>query len=579
MNPDLFAGRYEFLQEAPAGAGGRLFEARDAQSGTIVALKVFRRELEADAPERQDLQQLLDAARKCTHPGVLRYHSVSMDEGYLVREWVHGFCVMDLLRRRRELPAEELVALFDSLPEALDTANAAGIIPATNLITRLFIGWDRSVSVEEMARLRDISILNWRGFTLKLNPLAMSEILPMAWDETMNTISGDVLPIASALGPCVSFAETVYELLGAPHRGTRGRRYIPISTLSEGGNAVLRRIITGQGKPPTCLVFWKELLDASDLKRPEPPRPPVLPPPLPVRPSIPVPPTEPPIPVARAVPVAAPPPPPPVPAEPPLPPRRTLVIPDHCLSAVQRGTIARLTPRDVSFTPIHLIARPVFRIGRSLYHADFITRILPETAENEKLTKEIGRVHTIVEVRDGKIFLRDGNGEQASVNGSRLDEVQLSHDQPTRLERKGILSLYRNYELEVAPLLSSADRGCEIINESAWSGPVEPAPSITGAVAFRPLHNQSSLRQAAWLFTRLDFCVSARGDVIWCEAGSPSSQATFLHHRGQFWLANFSLPNGTMALNQASIGQGNVVPMTRNQAVTIGPGSYVIEVQ
>jgi hypothetical protein len=55
MSKDLFAGRYEFLHEAPPGSGGRLFEARDTQTGGFVGVKVFHRQLEKGAPEREDL--------------------------------------------------------------------------------------------------------------------------------------------------------------------------------------------------------------------------------------------------------------------------------------------------------------------------------------------------------------------------------------------------------------------------------------------------------------------------------------------------------------------------------------------
>ncbi|HET6407363.1 MAG TPA: hypothetical protein VFG14_05735, partial [Chthoniobacteraceae bacterium] len=530
----------------------RLFEARDSQSGKVVAVKVFRRELEGDAPERADLQRLFEIAQLSEHPGIFRYHSLAAGDGYLVREWVHGFCLVDLLRKRRELPAEELALLFDYVPTALDKAQQLGIAPSSGLITRLFVALDSALSPEELAAVKGTPVFEWPDFRVKLNPISLGQILPISWDETMHTMSGGVVLGSETTKPSLALAEAVYELLGAPHRGGRGRRYVPISTLSEGGNTYLRDVLTGQVTPATSEDFWQQLLRESDLQ--------VAP-----RRSIPAKSEKP----SAAI----------SPASPPVPPKRTLRIMDAFLKEVRAATILRLTPRDVSFAPIHLFARPSFKIGRSLYHADFITRVLPETAENEKLTKEIGRVHVLLERKGAGITIRDGNGEHPSVNGTKLDNAPLAHDQPVPLTHKVVLSLYRNYELEVAPFFSAYDRGFEIENDADWIGPAAESSSINGAIVFLPLNNQPSLRQAAWLFSRLDFALSPRGDVVWVESGAPGGQGSFLYHRGHFWIANFQLPAGSLSVNRMEVPPGSVVPLVGFQSVVLGPGNYVVETQ
>ncbi|MEQ1862678.1 MAG: hypothetical protein ABMA13_22385 [Chthoniobacteraceae bacterium] len=565
MNADLFAGRYELLHEAPPGAAGRLFEARDAETGEVVALKVFRREMQHDAPELADIEHLFKAGLVCQHPRIVRFHTLSLDQGYLAREWIHGFPLIDLLRRRRELPAAEVAALFHDVPEMIDAAVAADLAPTGDLLTRLFVCWDRSIPVEELVRLRGVPVTDWSDFSVKLNPISLSAVLPLSPEETMSTMVAPLLAQAGPMRtPSVGFAETIHQLLGAPRRSDRHRRYVPLGTLNEAGNAVLRRIIEGGTPPASCVAFWKELIDATALSSPLRKAPPPPPP----------------------SPVLKQPPPPPLPAPPksivappPLPKRRALHIPEAFLGHVQPGTILRLTPRDISFTPIQFIARPAFRIGRSLYHSDFVTRVLPETPENEKLTKEIGRVHALAEVRGKQIVLRDGNGEQASVNGSKLNEQLLSVDKPTPLSGRGVLALYRNYELEIEPMLGSADLGWTIDNEAAWPGPMPAAPAISGAVVFHPRRNQPMLRQSAWLFTRLDFSLSSRGDVTWCEAGAPSSQGSFIHHRGCFWLATFAPPPGTIFLNNTEVPPGSAVPLASGQPIQLGPGGYIVEIQ
>lgn len=565
MNADLFAGRYELLSEAPPGAAGRLFEARDTQTGEIVALKVFRRELPADGLERGDLERFFGAAQACSHPHIVRFHSLALDDNYLVREWIHGFSMIDLLRRRRELPAVEVIALLHGVPETIDAAVAADLAPTGDLLTRIFVGWDRALPHDEISRLRGVQIGEWRGFTVKLNPMSMSSLLPLSPEETMSTMISPMLASAGPmLTPSAGFAEMIHQLLGAPRRSDRHRRYVPLGTLNEAGNHVLRRVLEGGTPPASCAIFWKDLLDATGLA--DQPRK--------------APPTPPPPPVFKSPPVSAAPPPPPVVAPPPLPKRRILRIPDAFLGQVQAGTILRFTPRDISFTPIQFIARPTFRLGRSLYHSDFVTRVLPETPENEKLTKELGRVHALAELSGNWITIRDGNGEQGSVNGSTFEGKALSPDKLTRITSRGVLTLYRNYELEIVPMLGSTDLGWIVENEAAWPGPPPPAAiPLNGAVVFQPRRNQPALRQAAWLFTRLDFAIGSRGDVTWCEAGAPLSQGSFIYHRGQFWLATFSPPPGSIALNDIELPPDSIVPLVAGQPFRLGPGNYVVEIQ
>jgi hypothetical protein len=564
-NPkDLFAGRYEVLRELPQGAGGRLFEARDTQGGEVVALKVFRRELPADAPERQDLQRLFEIAQKCNHPGLLRYHALAVDDGYLVREWVHGFCLVDLLRKRRELPAEELAVLLDEVPEALDSALKIGIAPSAGLIARLFVAVDPSLSQEELVGIRGKPVSDWPDFAVKLNPLSLGRVLPISWDETMHTMSDGVALTPGESHLPLALAEGVYELLGAPHRGGHGRRFVPISTLSEGGNSYLRDVLVGRAKADTCTEFWKQFLRESDLQPAPRRRKEAKPAGAPARASSPAGEGL----STDSAPPVTPPPPPPI---------RSLRIPDAFLKDARQAVILRITPRDVSFAPIHLITRNSFRIGRSLYHADFITRILPETADNEKLTKEIGRVHVLLERNGSEITIRDGNGEQPSVNGSRLDGAPLTHGTPVPLAKKVVVSLYKNYELEVRPMFGANDRGCEITNVADWQGPDAPQLPIDGAIVFHPLNKQPSLRQAAWIFTRLDFELSPRGDVVWCEAGALNSQGAFLYQRGHFWIANFQLPAGSLSINRLEIPPGSAVPLVGHQSIALGPGNYVVE--
>jgi hypothetical protein len=617
MPNEIFAGHYELLEEAPKGAGGRLFEARDTRTNENVAVKVFNQPLLPNSAERADLEDIFARAQRADHPHIVRYHELSLDEGYIVREWMHGFSFLELLRRRRELPGEEAVCLLDGIAGAIDFAAGQGLAPTGGLLGRLFVGLNREVSPAQLVRWRGEPVAKWPLFMVKLNPLSVANFLPTSEADAMNTVVQVSGKSDALLSPPVAFAHMFYELLGGPHLVGRPPRFRPLAALNEAGNATLRQVIEGRRTPANCETLWKELLATSALvpveRHPSPPSaarssgppplaqpqmtaptmisssppPPTSPPPVPPRPaSPPSPPPAPPAP-ASSRPAASPPPrlPEPAPgsaakppAPPPLPARRQLRIADALLSAVQPGTMLKLIPSDITNVPVHVIARPQFKIGRSLYQADFIARVLPETPENEKLTKEIGRVHVTAELKGGRLVLFDGNGAQPSVNGSSFGGATLSAERPTPLEGPGMLALFKNYELDVLPLLTAADTGWDLANEAAWPGPGASSTTQRGAVVFTPRRNQPMLRKAVWLFTRLDFTLGTGGEIVWVEAGSPQSGATFFHHRGQFWLANFALPEPPNVAGTA-LSANVAAPLVSGQSLVLGPGRYTVEVQ
>ena len=535
MSNELFAGRYELLQESPSGAGGRLFEARDTTTGECVALKVFRKQLTPSSEERADLETMFARIRSSEHPHLVRFHSLSLDEGYLVREWVHGFSFLELLRKRREIPGEEAVCLLEGIGEAIDFATQQGLAPGGDLLPRLFVGFSREVPADQLARWRGEPLDKWPDFFVKLNPLSVSTFLPASEEDPMETVRNFRPKTSALLSPRAAFALMLYELLGGPHLSGITPRYAPLPALNEAGNAVLRGAIENRRAASACQTLWEELTAASAL--------------VPAR--------------KKAVP-------------PPLPARRQLKIAEPLLKSVQAGTILKLTPSDLTYVPIHLIARRTFKIGRSLYQADFIARVLPETADNEKLTKEIGRVHVTAEMMDDHLMLADGNGAQPSVNGSSFNGTPLSAERLVPLDRPGILALYKNYELDVLPFLDAADLGWEIANEKDWPGPDAPSPAVRGAVVFKPRRGQATLRKSVWMFTRLDFQIE-RGEIVWVPAGTAPHAGSFFHHRGQFFLANLSLPDPP-SVGGFSLTENLAAPLVNGQVIILGGGRYTAEI-
>lgn len=230
-----------------------------------------------------------------------------------------------------------------------------------------------------------------------------------------------------------------------------------------------------------------------------------------------------------------------------------------------------LIPHDDS-TPILLVARAEFRLGRSPVHSDWIARFQPETPENEILTNELGRVHVVGEIRGGWPLLCDGNGTEASINGSTFDGHPLAAKVGTPVARRGVLTLGDEYAVDVVPLLADHD-------DFALGGPSKLGDGhadIHGAITFALRRIEPTLRDAVWIFTRLDFTLRPSGAPAWLPP-QRENPAAFIRRDGRFWLANMNLPGEALVLNDHSVKVGEAVPLSAGETLWLGARKYSIE--
>lgn len=229
-----------------------------------------------------------------------------------------------------------------------------------------------------------------------------------------------------------------------------------------------------------------------------------------------------------------------------------------------------LTPEDDS-PCLHLIARSQFRIGRSPEHADWVARFQPETPENEIFTNELGRVHVIGEVIQGRPALRDGNGTDPSINGSTFNRQPLNANAGVPVRRRGMLTLGELYAIDLVPLFSEAN---DFLVEGLPEWRDQPA-EIQGAIVFAPRLLEPTLRDAAWIFTRLDFALRPTGGPAWLPP-APGNAATFLRCNGEFWLVNANLPSGELSVDVHDLRDGDAVPLTTASTLRLGMREYTV---
>lgn len=124
----LYVGRFLIEQRAQSGGMGLIYQARDIQTGKLVALKVLR-----ENATTQFVQRLLLEAQTLSelhHPGIVSYvaHGIGDHGGaYLAMEWLEGEDLSGRIRQKI-LSANELFQLLHRIGSALSVAHRAHVL-------------------------------------------------------------------------------------------------------------------------------------------------------------------------------------------------------------------------------------------------------------------------------------------------------------------------------------------------------------------------------------------------------------------------------------------------------------------
>jgi serine/threonine protein kinase len=295
----LVDDRYKLVAEEREGNAGRLFIGRDEQEGpgqpSELGIKLIHPAIGSD-PELLDLlENELGLIRQAVHPHLVRYYRLERGAfgAYLVREWVHGFLLYDLLRWRRSLNSLEILSLLGPLAATLDFVASQGMGLVDVSIHKILLECPKEIRQFEGLAKGDPQ--EWNLCTLRLNPLSLAPLLFRSrndWDLRTVVPASRVLSMTQA-GAGIRgtravqlYGRLVYELLnGQPpaRSGDYAQKYTPLPDLDQSGNEILRRAFVAHASPgayKSCGEFWKELKGnlATSRRPPGPVRP--SPPPL-----------------------------------------------------------------------------------------------------------------------------------------------------------------------------------------------------------------------------------------------------------------------------------------------------------
>jgi tRNA A-37 threonylcarbamoyl transferase component Bud32 len=126
----IIGGNFRVLKLIGTGAMGHVFQAEQLSLGKMVALKLLRRELQADEKLTKRFELEAKNASSLDHPNSIQIIDFGRDDDllYIAMELLPGVDLGQLILREGPLPFPRLGRIMDQVLAALDEAHAHGIV-------------------------------------------------------------------------------------------------------------------------------------------------------------------------------------------------------------------------------------------------------------------------------------------------------------------------------------------------------------------------------------------------------------------------------------------------------------------
>ncbi len=127
---ELFAGRFELIEELGAGGMGIVYRAYDKKVGEEIALKLLHPEIAVDERTVDRFRNEIKLARKITHKNVCRMHELHQDgkQLFITMEYVPGQDLKGLIKQSGALRSGKAISIAKQVTEGLAEAHDLGVI-------------------------------------------------------------------------------------------------------------------------------------------------------------------------------------------------------------------------------------------------------------------------------------------------------------------------------------------------------------------------------------------------------------------------------------------------------------------
>jgi serine/threonine protein kinase len=223
---ETLGGHYQLVRLLGRGGMSDVYEAVDARSSLVVAVKIVR---SGDPEFVRRLAHEARALESFEHPGLVRLYDTGLagDQTYLVMEYVEGITLAESLRHG-PLAAKDVAALGVSLADALAYVHERGIVHRDVKPSNILISLGGEVKLGDfgIAQLHDAVTLTITGSMLG----TVSYMAPEQLEDTQVGPGADIWSLGIVLLECLT-GQRVYE--GSPSEILARRLRAPIPLPSD----------------------------------------------------------------------------------------------------------------------------------------------------------------------------------------------------------------------------------------------------------------------------------------------------------------------------------------------------------
>ncbi len=142
-------GRYQILKELGRGGMGIVYQAHDKQLNDQVAIKILSPLLSNDPEALERMKREVSAARRITHPNVIRIHDISETGGlnYVSMEYFQGPSLKEFIKSSGTLSGVMASNIAYQICDGLEEAHRQGVIHRDLKSQNIIIGANHHVKI------------------------------------------------------------------------------------------------------------------------------------------------------------------------------------------------------------------------------------------------------------------------------------------------------------------------------------------------------------------------------------------------------------------------------------------------